>query len=963
MVDFVGAQIDQFIYSLYEQIATVFWIVVKAILYAAYFLMELTAWVTGSVFSPLIGTTFQITGGMLAPIVLIATLLLAIGYFLSVWGDFRVVEFRSGFMWLLISVFIFSVGPSFYEGIESFRRGFGASFYESGLAQISAAQATIGGLDNFDSDDSIYMEPVINYLGIYGFSSTDEWIDGIDVVFAFTQSDGCDLFRASSCGPQSAIWASCAAISLHVCLLPTKWYAGSEPYFANTHPATGFPYMTPEERQAAIADASQGLLVVVTALPMSIFALIEQVINFLLALSMGVGYLSLGIAVLFSFFKRTEPITWAVFNLIIELFLQSIMSSLYLSLIVTLLIVAAGIGNGILVIGTSLIGIVLLSVLLISAWNALWSSINRMFGAMSTVTGNNMPQITKVASDFVGGAASATAGAVGAGLVIGRGGSLAQAAGVAMSDNQGFINAARNASFLFPEDSLVGQMATEAYQGGAAGGLFGKPLGAALVPVGEDTKKSGRGTYFDEDGNPYRGNGGGGGDGGDDDSLPPDSNKKIQTSGRVKAAMDPNGDDNPDIPAYYNAETEQPYLGRSRLPAVFRLDAVDDVEFKDGMIPDNLHSGSMIRRDDLQSFKTKDGAHYTADEEAPTGMVSAPEMFGIQLYREKERNFNQSAAGFTAAMGVTQGNLARIDAEYGDGSAPASETTTPAPTAPAKGASVSSSTAVDEYGQHAASSYEPPADLPPLDEYYPDHGYGDYDSQPDYGLPYQASVSSVPPFSSSSLDTLAAAADDERPAVAANIDLSGLTTAIGSILRSGMPEIAVDTPMADFVNQASSMGLSERTASEVVKDVASTGQISAGTSFLAMQDMSTAFSQPIAPATANASLGVLEGAAQQMVTSIQNVATKISATNVNPVASSPSAAPIAAPAPLVSPNVTMGAPVLDGSVMGPSPVIVSSGGGDSPALSGSSDGGEPRRSGYVGRRRKNSSATDGLPQS
>ena len=137
--------------------------------------------------------------------------------------------------------------------------------------------------------------------------------------------------------------------------------------------------MTDAERQASIGRGIQGIWRTFTMIFIAVFGIIEQLVNFIMAASFAVAFLSMFVAVLFAFFRRTEPIAWGALNLIIELFIQSIINSLLMSLILGFVLVGANTGNAILLLGAALVGLWL-------SWNLLHSCIKGLTDAIPANT-------------------------------------------------------------------------------------------------------------------------------------------------------------------------------------------------------------------------------------------------------------------------------------------------------------------------------------------------------------------------------------------------------------------------------------------------------------------------------------------------------------------------------------------------------------------------------------------------
>lgn len=291
--------------------------------------------------------------------------------------------------------------------------------------------------------------------------ASDTAVDGLDVAMAYLYADGCDVLRASGCiviGP-----------------LPHFWYVPSQQpnYFNNDVSGLFFPIMLNDNRQISLEAAAMGVWRLASGSVVAFFGLIEQVIHLTLALAMGVAYISLLVGVLFAFFKRTEPIALSIFNLVLEIFIQSIITSLLLAIVISFVIIGATTGNAVVLFGTCFIGLVLAVVLLLGALKALLNSTNRLMGAMAQATGGNLGaagQLTSIATAAIGG-----------GVALAGGATLGQAAGVALSNTQ----AAQGAYFAvsaFGRETSIGNLASQIFEGASLGRVFGPLPAGAMIP-------------------------------------------------------------------------------------------------------------------------------------------------------------------------------------------------------------------------------------------------------------------------------------------------------------------------------------------------------------------------------------------------------------------------------------------------------------------------------------------------
>jgi hypothetical protein len=552
MLDGIVVPIFQAIYTFVHFIATILWGLNQAMLLVGYYLMALTDWLINQAFSPLISQVTNQTSGLLAPIFTIAMLVLAVTYLLSVFGYIQIVEMRSAIMWLIFAAFVFQTGPSLYAGTEQFRRGIGGMFYESGFTTLNSESGSIEGLASVGVTSASAMDTPVN--NFQPWLSFDQSIDGLDVALAYLYADGCDVLRASGCGDLGP--------------LPFRWYLQPPAdigYFDNTQSGDMFRFMSNDERQVSLSQGADGIWRLFSGLTVSFFGMIEQLIHLVLAIAMGIAYLSLMIAVLFSFFKRTENITWSVFNLIIELFVQSIITSLMLSIVMTFVIIGAGTGNGILLLGSSFIGAVLLLLLFLGAVKAVWNAINRLIGAMGQASGGTLMNVTQSAGMVAGGTAQMASGSIGAAALVQRNGmntdSAGQMVGMMFSGSRRMSQGAMYARQAFGEDSALGSFADNMFQGATASQLTGRAAAGFLLPgrndedETNDNRRPRRRKVYDEDGFLVRGPRSDGGDGHgsvetaprlNDDFDNPDDNEPTPVTGSSQPVRVANG--NPPAP-------------------------------------------------------------------------------------------------------------------------------------------------------------------------------------------------------------------------------------------------------------------------------------------------------------------------------------------------------------------------------------------------------------------------------
>ena len=478
MLDGVIVPVQQMAYSILYFIAEIFWGINQALLLVGYYILTITAWLSEQMFQPLLSSIGGATDGLLLPVFTFAMLTLAITYLLGVFGVFRVVEFRSAVMWLLVAVMWFQFGPEIYLGFEQFRRELSGGFYATTYTDLTGGGGAITGLNQVGGSVDITVSPPTNNFG--PFLPFDTAIDGLDIALAYLDADGCDVLRTTGCLTFLLPDGSTGA-------MPSRWYV-SDAYLDVSQHGSLFSSMSNSERQASMENVAGGIWRALSGIVVSLFGMIEQIVQLLLTIAFGIAFASFFIAILFAFFKRTESVTWAVFDIILGLFVQSIITSLLLALVMAFVSVAGATGNGVLLLGVGFLGIILVTILLLGAVSAILKALNGLMGSFGQVTGGSLDAagtVTKIAGAYATGGATLAAG-----------GSIAQSVGATLGP--GASQHAYYASRAFGGgNTALGRIANDvatgasaAYLGPAGGvalGLTGPRETANLSEVGQIT--------------------------------------------------------------------------------------------------------------------------------------------------------------------------------------------------------------------------------------------------------------------------------------------------------------------------------------------------------------------------------------------------------------------------------------------------------------------------------------------
>ncbi|MDX2159903.1 MAG: hypothetical protein SF162_01125 [bacterium] len=500
-------QIDTLWWNLMFALAGMGWSLQRAFLMMGYTIELMNQWLIDNAFTPLITQTNASLQVAVSISFVVALLVLGITYLLAAFARMRIVEPRSAIAWYLAGALFFSLGPSLYQGLSDFRRDISQAFYASSLSGLSAATGTaFNSLSSVDSADMSILTLCDNF-GSY-MPAWNYTIDGLDVALAYLRADGIDLMgypstpRDPYCQPHTPDPAT------------GLWTAGSVPwewrrpgsFFANDRDPVFFPAMTALQRSDSLAMtmAAQGRLL--TAWPLILFGVTEQLVYLLLTIAQGLTFISFGVAILFAFFKKTEVIARSIIDLWIELIIQTIVIALIQSLVVTFFLAGTASGNGIVVLGVGLICLIFMVIVLFSGVKAVWNSFNRLFNAFGQATGGAVISpgaaavtVGTAAVGTVGLAAAAYGGtmSIGSSAMAGAtalrsGATPAQAAGLTFGGVEPIADAARaitrlpalrgtplgDAAEQFTEGATVRRVAREVP---LIGGALGPRIGAQLL--------------------------------------------------------------------------------------------------------------------------------------------------------------------------------------------------------------------------------------------------------------------------------------------------------------------------------------------------------------------------------------------------------------------------------------------------------------------------------------------------
>jgi hypothetical protein len=483
-------QIDTLWYNLLYSLAGIGWGIQRAVLMMGYTLELMNQWLVEQAFMPLIAQTNASLQVAVSASFAVALIVLGITYLLAAFARIRVVEPRSAIAWYLAGAVFFALGPQLYQGMGDLRRELAQGFYASSLSGLQATTGTAFSSLNAVSSSELGLVSLCDNLGSY-LPVWNPTIDGLDVALAYLRADGIDLMgypsvpRDPACQPHTPD------------PLTGEWSAGVVPwewrrpgsFFANDRDPVFFPDMTAEERLASLSLASSANGRLLTAWPLILFGVGEQLVYLLLTIAQGLTFLSFGVAILFAFFKKTEVIARSIIDLWIELVVQTVIIALIQGLIVTVFLAGTATQNGVVILGIGLICLVFMLIVLWSGVKAVWNALNRLFNAFGQVSGGTVvTPAAAVGTAVLGGAAAAvSAASIGSSALAGMsalqsGATPAQAAGLALGGVSSLSGAARSLMHLPAlRGTALGDAAEQFSEGAATRRIAGPMIGRLLL--------------------------------------------------------------------------------------------------------------------------------------------------------------------------------------------------------------------------------------------------------------------------------------------------------------------------------------------------------------------------------------------------------------------------------------------------------------------------------------------------
>jgi hypothetical protein len=408
MPDF-ARMIDELFYSVIVLIAGVHWSLQGAVLMAGYTIKLVNQWLIENAFMPIIAQTNNSLSLAIGVVFVVALLVLGITYLLAAFIRLDVVAPRSAIMWYVAGVLFFTIGPSFYQGMNTFRLNISQLMYLSVLQGLDDNAGDFSSLAQVDSND-LDLGALCDQFDVYLPGATGPGpIDGLDIAMAYLRGHAQDVMGypqpvySPGCGiylqnPNPSTWAGEGGTSV----VPMDWNMEGNYFDHNVSPIT-WDDVEDSVRDRAVSMAGSSQQRALTAWPLLLFGLVEQIVHLLITIAMGITFVSFGVAILFAFFKRTESIAHSIINQWIELIVQTTIIALIQALVIGFFLAGAATGSAAAIIGIGLICLVFIVITMWSGIKAVWNSFNRLFNAMGQVSGNVLLSPGSVTSAAVTG--------------------------------------------------------------------------------------------------------------------------------------------------------------------------------------------------------------------------------------------------------------------------------------------------------------------------------------------------------------------------------------------------------------------------------------------------------------------------------------------------------------------------------------------------------------------------------
>ncbi len=484
--------LDTFWYNLLLNLAGLHWGLLRGFIMMGYIVEMINRWLAQNAFTPLIqmtNDTLQVAVGLAF---IIALFVLGITYLLAAFVRLEVVNPRSAILWYIAGALFFSIGPSLYQGMNEFRLSIAEGFY---LSALNGIQGSAGGAFNnlgLVQSSDLGTGTICDHLGVYlpGAAGASR-IDGLDVALAYLRADGPDVMGY----PQPLYSPGCPThlynplTGAYVSSIPQEWFFAGSYFDATQSPPLSFATMTDAERAASIAMASSSQGRLLTAWPLVLFGIVEQLAYLLITIAQGLTFVSFSVAILFAFFKRTEAIANSIVNQWIELIVQTVIIALIQALVVALFLAGTTASNSMVVLGIGLICLVFMLITLWSGVKAVWNSFNRLFNAFSQAAGGTIITPAQAGGTMAtaglltaGGAVAVGSGALAGMSALNSGATPAQAVGLTFGNVQGLTSAARTLAYLpGVRNTSLGEAAEQFTEGALVRRVAGPLVGRMLL--------------------------------------------------------------------------------------------------------------------------------------------------------------------------------------------------------------------------------------------------------------------------------------------------------------------------------------------------------------------------------------------------------------------------------------------------------------------------------------------------
>jgi len=513
MPDF-ARMLDELQYTLIVMLAGVHWSVEKVLLLGGYTIKLINAWLINNAFVPIISQTNDSLRIAVSWVFIVALLILGITYLLAAFVRLEVVSPRNAILWYIAGALFFAVGPSLYQGMNSFRMTISQVMYTSVLDSLATTTGgTFSSLAQIDADD-LSLGPLCDGFDVYLPGATGAGpLDGLDIALAYLRghaqdvmgypqplySPGCGVYLLNA---NPSTWTSAGP---NGSVVPMDWNSEGG-YFDYTISPITWDDISESERDRAVVMAGASQRRALTAWPIILFGLAEQIVGLLITIALGITFISFGVAILFAFFKRTESIAQSMINQWIELIVQTVALALVQALIMGFFLAGAAAGSAPAVIGISLICLVFILIALWSGVKAVWNSFNRLFNAMGQVAGGTIlaPGTATLAAAggvvavVTGGAALASGAVTGGSTALAgvsalqQGATVAQTAGLTLGSSQMLSGAARTLTHLPGLQGTPLYDAAEQFSEGAAARRVVPPLVGQMLLTDRDPAKAER---------------------------------------------------------------------------------------------------------------------------------------------------------------------------------------------------------------------------------------------------------------------------------------------------------------------------------------------------------------------------------------------------------------------------------------------------------------------------------------